>query len=71
MTTGPRCFAGVVDIFTIASEQTSSAFDETWQRDLEVLARRLAKDYDETADDLEAGAVRDPPCRAFPTNASR
>jgi hypothetical protein len=27
----------------------------TWQDDLEVLLRRVARDYDEVADDLEAG----------------
>ena len=29
----------------------------TWQRDLEVSLRRLAQEYDETAEDLEAGAT--------------
>jgi len=29
----------------------------TWQEDLEVLLRRAAGDYDEIADDLEAGAI--------------
>jgi hypothetical protein len=29
----------------------------TWQGELEVSLRRLAEDYDETADDLEAGAT--------------
>jgi hypothetical protein len=29
----------------------------TWQDDLEVMLRGLAQDYDEIADDLEAGAT--------------
>ena len=29
----------------------------TWQGDLEVTLRRLAQEYDETAEDLEAGAT--------------
>jgi len=29
--------------------------DATWQLDLEDFLRRLAKDYDETAQDIEAG----------------
>jgi len=29
--------------------------DATWQPDLEDFLRRLAKDYDETAQDIEAG----------------
>jgi hypothetical protein len=29
----------------------------TWQGDLEVSLRRLAQEYDETAEDLEAGAT--------------
>ena len=29
----------------------------TWQRDLEGVVRSLAQDYDETAEDLEAGAT--------------
>jgi hypothetical protein len=34
----------------------------TWQGDLEVLLHRLAEEYEETAEDLEAGAsdVRHP-----------
>jgi hypothetical protein len=28
-----------------------------WQRDLEGVVRSLAQDYDETAEDLEAGAT--------------
>jgi len=30
--------------------------ETTWQGDLAVLLRRLAQEYDETAEDLEAGA---------------
>jgi len=29
----------------------------TWQRDLKGVVRSLAQDYDETAEDLEAGAT--------------
>ena len=29
----------------------------TWQRELEGVVRSLAQDYDETAEDLEAGAT--------------
>jgi len=29
----------------------------TWQRDLKGVVRNLAQDYDETAEDLEAGAI--------------
>jgi hypothetical protein len=29
--------------------------ERTWQDDLEALLRRVAHDYDEVADDLEAG----------------
>jgi hypothetical protein len=29
----------------------------TWQRDLEGVVRNLAQDYDETAEDLKAGAT--------------
>ena len=31
--------------------------DATWQLDLEDFLRRLAKDYDETAQDIEAGVT--------------
>jgi hypothetical protein len=31
--------------------------ETTWQDDLEVLLRRAAHDYDEIADDLEAGGT--------------
>jgi hypothetical protein len=58
MTTGPRCFAGMVDIsyYRERANHLRRLAEMTWQRDLEVLVRRLAEDYDETADDLEAGA---------------
>jgi hypothetical protein len=31
--------------------------DATWQPNLEDLLRHLAKDYDEVAEDIEAGAI--------------
>ena len=31
--------------------------ERTWQRDLEALLLRVAQDYDEIAEDLEAGAT--------------
>jgi hypothetical protein len=36
--------------------------EATWQHDLEEMLRRLARDFDETAEDIEAGAteMRDP-----------
>jgi hypothetical protein len=58
MTIGPRCFAGMVDVsyYRDRANHLRHLADMTWQHDLEMSLRSLARDYDETAEDLEAGA---------------
>ena len=47
---GASYYRGRADHFRRLAEMT-------WQRDLEGVVRSLAQDYDETAEDLEAGAT--------------
>ena len=56
--TEPRVSAAMADVsyYRERANHLRRLAEMTWQRDLEVLVRRLAEDYDETADDLEAGA---------------
>jgi len=58
MVTGPRCFAGMVDVsyYRDRANHVRYLADMTWQHDLEMSLRSLARDYDETAEDLEVGA---------------
>ena len=64
----PQCFV-VVDRASHFREQAHHArqlADATWQDDLEEMLRRLARDFDEAAKDIEAGAteVRQPEPRS-------
>ena len=58
MATRPRCFTGMVDVsyYRERANHLRRLAEMTWQVDLEVALRRLAEDYDEVAEDLEAGA---------------
>jgi hypothetical protein len=57
MLIGPRCFSDMADIshYREQANHLRQLSEMTWQDDLEALLRRVAHDYDETADDLEAG----------------
>jgi hypothetical protein len=57
MLIGPRCFADMADIshYRERANHLRQLAERTWQDDLEALLRRVAHDYDEVADDLEAG----------------
>ena len=59
MVYGPRCFE-VMDgasYYRERADHLRRLAEMTWQRDLEGVVRSLAQDYDETAEDLEAGAT--------------
>jgi hypothetical protein len=58
MVTGPRCFGDMADgsHYRERADHLRRLAEMTWQHDLEMSLRSLARDYDETADDLEAGA---------------
>jgi hypothetical protein len=45
-----------VSYYRDRANQLRRLAEMTWQDDLEVSLRRLAQEYDETAEDLEAGA---------------
>ena len=57
--TGPRVSAAMPDVsyYRERADHLRRLAEMTWQRDLEVSLRRLAQEYDETAEDLEAGAT--------------
>ena len=57
MLIGPRCFEDMADIshYRERANHLRQLAERTWQDDLEALLRRVAHDYDEVADDLEAG----------------
>jgi len=60
MVLGRRCFA-VMDRAAHYREQANHArrlARAAWQLDLADMLRRLAKDYDEVAEDIEAGATK-------------
>ena len=59
MATRPRCFTGMVDVsyYRERANHLRRLAEMTWQVDLEVTLRRLAQEYDETAEDLEAAAT--------------
>ena len=56
---GWRCFEGMdrAAHFRRQADHARQLADATCQLDLEDLLRRLAKDYDEVADDIEMGAT--------------
>lgn len=56
MLIGPRCFGDMADIshYRERANHLRQLAERTWQDDLEALLRRVAHDYDEVADDLEA-----------------
>ena len=59
MITAPRCF-GFMDRASHYHHEADHArrlAEATWQPDLEDMLRRLARDFDETAEDIEAGAT--------------
>jgi hypothetical protein len=57
MLIGPRCFEDMAGIshYRERANHLRQLAERTWQDDLEALLRRVARDYDEVADDLEAG----------------
>ena len=59
MVYGPRCFEGMdgASCYRERADHLRRLAEMTWQRDLEGVVRSLAQDYDETAEDLEAGAI--------------
>jgi hypothetical protein len=59
MVYGPRCFEGMdgASYYRERADHLRRLAEMTWQRDLEGVVRSLAQDYDETAEDLEAGAT--------------
>ena len=59
MVYGPRCFEGMdgASYYRGRADHFRRLAEMTWQRDLEGVVRSLAQDYDETAEDLEAGAT--------------
>jgi hypothetical protein len=59
MLIGPRCFPDMADIshYRERANHLRQLAERTWQDDLEALLRRVAHDYDEVADDLEAGCT--------------
>ena len=56
---GPRCFEGMdgTSYYRERADHLRRLAEMTWQRDLKGVVRSLAQDYDETAEDLEAGAT--------------
>jgi hypothetical protein len=59
MITAPRCF-GFMDrtsYYHCEADHARRLAEATWQSDLEDMLRRLARDFDETAEDIEAGAT--------------
>jgi hypothetical protein len=59
MITAPRCF-GFMDRASHYHHEADHArrlAEATWQPDLEDMLRRLARDFDETAEDIKAGAT--------------
>jgi hypothetical protein len=63
---GPRCFEGMdgASYYRERADHLRRLAEMTWQRDLEGMVRSLAQDYDETAEDLEAGWSRRDRCAA-------
>jgi hypothetical protein len=59
MVYGPRCFEGMdgASYYRERADHLRRLAEMTWQRDLKGVVRNLAQDYDETAEDLEAGAI--------------
>jgi hypothetical protein len=59
MVYGPRCFEGMdgASYYRERADHLRRLAEMTWQRDLKGVVRNLAQDYDETAEDLEAGAT--------------
>ena len=59
MVYGPRCFEGMdgASYYRERADHLRRLVEMTWQRDLKGVVRSLAQDYDETAEDLEAGAT--------------
>jgi hypothetical protein len=57
--TGSGCFAGMngPSDYRERANHLRQLAEVTWQDDLEALLRRAARDYDEIADDLEAGGT--------------
>ena len=55
----PRCFEGMdgASYYRERADHLRRLAEMTWQRELEGVVRSLAQDYDETAEDLEAGAT--------------
>jgi len=54
-----RCFEGMdgASYYRERADHLRRLAEMTWQRDLKGVVRNLAQDYDETAEDLEAGAI--------------
>jgi hypothetical protein len=59
MVYGPRCFEGMdgASYYRERADHLRRLAEMTSQRDLKGVVRNLAQDYDETAEDLEAGAI--------------
>ena len=57
---GRRCFHDMdsVSKYRERAKHLRRLAEMTWQDDLEALLRRVAHDYDEVANDLEAGATK-------------
>jgi hypothetical protein len=59
MINAPRCF-GFMDPASYYHHEADHArrlAEVTWQPDLEEMLRRLARDFDEIAEDIESGAT--------------
>jgi hypothetical protein len=56
---GPRCFEGMegASYYREQADHVRELAEMTWQAELEALLRRVARDYEEVAEDLEAGAA--------------
>ncbi len=54
-----RCFVAMdrVSHYRELADHARHLAEATWQDDLEEMLRRLARDFDETAEDVEAGAT--------------
>jgi hypothetical protein len=56
---GPHCFVGMTgaSYYREQADHVRRLAEMTWQDELEALLRRVAHDYEEVAEDLEAGAT--------------
>jgi hypothetical protein len=59
MITAPRCFRFMdrASHYHCEADHARRLAEATCQSDLEDMLRRLARDFDETAEDIEAGAT--------------